>query len=64
MSCSFPWSIDHGLIEAAQCSVQLAPLIDLSWSIDHGLIEAWVAEGRKAAAERFPWSMITASLKR
>ena len=37
----FPWSIDHGLIEAAAAQDATRKAVTMfPWSIDHGLIEA------------------------
>ncbi len=60
----FPRSIDRGLIEAEQFSVQRSVEIEFPRSIDRGLIEARLRQStRHAGLNHFRDQLIAASLK-
>ncbi len=52
----FPWSKDHGLIEAKVAWGPAGTRVIFPWSKDHGLIEAAGRLPVPAFAGRFPWS--------
>ena len=52
----FPWSKDHGSIEAGFPAWPVALAVSFPWSKDHGSIEADCPNAAKRALDRFPWS--------
>ena len=52
----FPWSKDHGLIEARGRVGRAKRFAAFPWSKDHGLIEAIIAANQSSRVNTFPWS--------
>ncbi len=55
----FPWSKDHGLIEACWCHQAIRTSRAFPWSKDHGLIEARLLELHRS--KHWPLSMVERS---